>query len=163
MSGRTKAGGALAQIAAAVLILDRLTKWLVVEAMDLRTAQVIDVWPGIFTLRMAWNRGMNFGILSSDLDVARWGLAGLALAISAVVAVWALRRGQRWFSLGAGALIGGALGNAWDRVQHGAVADFLNVTCCGVINPFAFNVADVAIFAGAAALAFAPNPAPRRV
>jgi len=43
------------------------------------------------------------------------------------------------------------------------VADFLNVTCCGVINPFAFNVADVAIFAGAAALAFAPNPAPRRV
>lgn len=158
----TSAGGALLAMAAAVLVLDRLTKWLVVEAMDLRTVGVIEVWPGFFSLRMAWNRGMNFGILSSELDVARWGLAGLAAVISAGVAVWALRRGQRWFSFGAGALIGGALGNAWDRLQHGAVADFLNVTCCGVVNPFAFNVADVAIFAGAAALAFAPNPAPRR-
>lgn len=156
------AGAAMLKVAAAVLVVDRLSKWLVVEAMDLRTLQVIDVWPGFVTLRMAWNRGVNFGILSSDLDIARWGLAGLAAAISAVVAVWALRRGQRWFSLGAGALIGGALGNAWDRVEHGAVADFLNVTCCGIANPFAFNVADVAIFAGAAALAFAPNPAQRR-
>lgn len=156
------AGRALLATAAAVLVLDRLTKWLVVEAMDLRTLGVIEVWPGFFSLRMAWNRGMNFGILSSELDLARWGLAALAAAISAGVAVWALRRGQRWFGLGAGALIGGALGNAWDRLQHGAVADFLNVTCCGVVNPFAFNVADVAIFAGAAALAFAPSPAPRR-
>jgi len=158
----TRAGGALAATAAAVLILDRLTKWLVVEAMDLRSVGVIEVWPGFVSLRMAWNRGMNFGILSSDLDFARWGLAGLAAAISIGVAVWALRRGQRWFSLGAGALIGGALGNAWDRVQHGAVADFLNVTCCGVVNPFGLNGADVASFEGAAALAFAPHPGAHR-
>ncbi len=159
---RMRQGGPLFQVAAAVLIFDRLTKWLVVEAMDLRTLQVIEIWPGLMSFRMAWNRGVNFGILSSDLDLARWGLAVLALAISVAVALWALRRGQRWFSLGAGALIGGALGNAWDRLEHGAVADFLNVTCCGFANPYAFNVADVAIFAGAAALAFAPNPAPRR-
>ena len=51
--------------------------------------------------------------------------------------------------LSAGILIGGALGNGIDRVVWGAVADFLNVTCCGLVNPWAFNVADIAIFVGA--------------
>jgi signal peptidase II len=51
--------------------------------------------------------------------------------------------------LGAGLVIGGALGNAVDRVLYGAVADFLNMSCCGIHNPYAFNVADIAIFAGA--------------
>lgn len=153
--------GEICALAALVLALDRLTKWLVVEAMDLRALLVIDVWPGIFTLRMAWNRGVNFGILASDADAARWLLASLALGVSIVVAVWAVRRDQKLFALGAGMLIGGALGNAWDRLTYGAVADFLNVTCCGVTNPFAFNVADVAIFVGAVTLAFAPPPQPR--
>ena len=49
-------------------------------------------------------------------------------------------------------IIGGALGNVWDRLQYGAVADFINMSCCGIRNPFAFNVADAAIFAGAALL-----------
>ncbi len=48
-----------------------------------------------------------------------------------------------------GLLVGGALGNVVDRLVYGAVADFLNMSCCGVDNPFSFNVADVAIFAGA--------------
>ena len=46
-------------------------------------------------------------------------------------------------------LIGGALGNVIDRIVYGAVADFLNMSCCGFDNPFAFNVADIAIFIGA--------------
>jgi signal peptidase II len=46
-------------------------------------------------------------------------------------------------------LIGGALGNVIDRIVYGAVADFLNMSCCGFDNPYAFNVADIAIFAGA--------------
>ena len=54
---------------------------------------------------------------------------------------------------GAGVVIGGALGNAWDRLQYGAVADFMNMSCCGIDNPYAFNIADVAIFAGAALIA----------
>jgi len=51
--------------------------------------------------------------------------------------------------MSAGLLIGGAAGNVIDRLVYGAVADFLNVTCCGIDNPFAFNVADISIFAGA--------------
>ena len=53
-------------------------------------------------------------------------------------------------------LIGGALGNVVDRVLYGAVADFLNMSCCGINNPYAFNVADIAIFIGAAALILLP-------
>jgi signal peptidase II len=46
-------------------------------------------------------------------------------------------------------LVGGAIGNVIDRIAYGAVADFLNMSCCGFENPYAFNVADIAIFAGA--------------
>ena len=54
-------------------------------------------------------------------------------------------------------LIGGALGNVLDRVLYGAVADFLNMSCCGIENPYAFNVADIAIFAGAFGLVLFPG------
>ena len=57
-----------------------------------------------------------------------------------------------------GAIIGGALGNVLDRVVYGAVADFLNMSCCGFTNPYAFNIADVAIFAGAIVLIIFADP-----
>jgi signal peptidase II len=150
----------LALIAGTVFVLDQATKVAVVEMMGLMHRLRIEVWPGFVTFIMAWNRGINFGVLASDSGLMRWALAGLAAAISIAVAVWTLRRDEPWFTLGGGLLIGGALGNAVDRVRFGAVADFLNVTCCGIVNPFAFNVADIAIFAGALLLAFAPAPRP---
>ena len=143
---------------AVVFLADRLSKWAVVEAMGLRERLAIDVAPGFVALRMAWNRGVNFGLFADDAPALRYGLAALAVAISVAVLIWALRRRETLFSLGAGLLIGGALGNAWDRLQYGAVADFLNVTCCGIDNPYAFNIADIAIFAGAFALILAPGP-----
>jgi len=106
---------------------------------------------------MAWNRGVNFGLFASGDDRARWALVALALAISAAVAVWAARRADLRFGVAAGLLIGGAVGNAWDRIRYGAVADFLNVTCCGFANPYSFNIADAAIFAGAVAIALLPG------
>jgi len=67
--------------------------------------------------------------------------------------LWWGRRFTGWFGiLLVGLIVGGAWGNTVDRLQYGAVADFLNVTCCGLRNPYAFNVADVAIFAGAVGL-----------
>ena len=53
-----------------------------------------------------------------------------------------------------GLVIGGALGNVFDRLYHGAVVDFLNMSCCGINNPFSFNIADVWVFAGAFGLIF---------
>jgi signal peptidase II len=102
---------------------------------------------------MAWNRGMNFGLLASNADLARWLLVALALGISLWVLWWVRRdRLGRIAQIAAGLLVGGALGNVIDRFAYGAVADFLNMSCCGIENPWSFNIADVAIFAGAIGL-----------
>lgn len=140
-------------IAAVVFVLDQLTKLAVVHGLDLINRGEIDVFPPYLTFRMAWNYGINFGLLSNGSDWARWGLIVLALAISAWV-VWWMRHetGNRMAELSGGLLVGGALGNIIDRIAYGAVADFLNMSCCGIENPYAFNVADIAIFAGALGL-----------
>jgi signal peptidase II len=136
---------------------DRLSKFWVVEIMDLGHLLKIEVAPPFLTFVMAWNTGINFGILSGSPGAMRWILILVALAISAALVWWVRRRagkpGAAPLELGAGIVIGGALGNAWDRLQYGAVADFLNMSCCGIDNPYAFNIADVAIFAGAALIA----------
>jgi signal peptidase II len=139
---------------------DQATKALVVHALNLRSVGVIEVWPPFLTFRMAWNEGVNFGLLGGSGDLGRWLLIALALAISAWVLNWARRERQnRLVQVAAGLLVGGALGNVIDRLIFGAVADFLNMACCGIANPYAFNVADIAIFAGAAGLILAPGRA----
>jgi len=145
-------------IAALIIVLDRATKLWVVEGLDLRNRLRIEVADPWLNFRMAWNTGINFGLFEAG-EAGRWVLIAVALAITAGVVVW-VRRARGWAAaIGAGAIIGGALGNVWDRIQYGAVADFLNMSCCGIDNPFAFNVADAAIFAGVALLLVAPHPA----
>ncbi len=143
--------------------LDQASKWAVVVGMELRERLVIDVLPPWIHFTMAWNRGVNFGLFASESELLRWILIALAVAISAAVWIWVRREGaQPMMQLSAGLLIGGALGNALDRIVWGAVADFLNVTCCGIRNPYAFNVADVAIFAGAVGLLLFSGTKPDR-
>ena len=144
--------------------LDQLTKLAVVQGLDLFHRGEIDVLPPWLTFRMAWNQGVNFGLLSHGSDVARWGLVAVALAISAWVVWWMRRERGNWKAeLAGGLLVGGALGNVIDRIAYGAVADFLNMSCCGIENPYAFNVADIAIFAGALGLViFAKGAAARQ-
>jgi signal peptidase II len=141
---------ALGLTAAVTFAADQALKWFVVIGLDLANRFVVEVWPGLFTLTMAWNRGVNFGLMAGDSDLTRWALVALALAICAWVLGWARSESRNTaFQASAGLLVGGALGNVIDRIRWGAVADFLNVTCCGVENPWAFNIADVAIFVGA--------------
>lgn len=140
-------------IAALVLAADQASKWFVVAVLRLDERYFIEVIPGIFNLSMAWNRGINFGLFASDSDAMRWVLIVLALAISGWVWLWAWQqRENRLMQASAGFLVGGALGNVIDRLTWGAVADFINVTCCGIANPYAFNLADAAIFIGAIGL-----------
>ena len=144
----------LAIIAALTLILDQFSKYLVVHLMNLAQLGEITTLAPYLNLRMAWNSGVNFGLFAHSSDATRWVLIALALGISAAVLFW-LRKDQTNARLmaAAGLLVGGALGNVIDRVIYGAVADFLNMSCCGIQNPYSFNVADVAIFAGAVGLA----------
>jgi len=122
---------------------DQISKLYVVFWLDLINLQEIDVFAPFLNFRMAWNYGVNFGLFSGQSEVQRIALILIALGISAGVA---------------GLLIGGALGNSLDRMIYGAVVDFLNMSCCGIENPFVFNLADVAIFLGAIGLMFAPQP-----
>jgi signal peptidase II len=147
-------------VALMVFAVDQALKWWIVVGLDLINRGVIEVWPPYLTLRMAWNRGINFGLLSGEADWVRWGLVAVALAITLWVWTWVRKPGQgRLARLSAGLLIGGALGNVVDRIVWGAVADFLNMSCCGIENPYAFNLADIAIFAGAIGLVlFAAEP-----
>lgn len=146
-------------IGAVVFALDQATKYYVVHQLRLAERLAIDVWPPFLSLRMAWNRGVNFGLLANDAETMRWVLVALALAISAWVVLWIRRRPQSAVALvAAGLLVGGAMGNVVDRLVYGAVADFLNMSCCGIDNPFAFNVADVAVFLGAVGLVLFAGP-----
>ncbi|MFN3846454.1 MAG: signal peptidase II [Paracoccaceae bacterium] len=139
--------------ALAVFALDQVSKLAVVQGLNLIERGVIEVVPPFLVFRMAWNRGINFGLLANDADLVRWGLILISLAISAWVWVWVRRENPGlWTQISAGLLVGGAIGNVIDRVVYGAVADFLNMSCCGIENPYAFNVADIAIFVGAAGL-----------
>ncbi|MEL6478587.1 MAG: signal peptidase II [Pseudomonadota bacterium] len=142
----------LAITALAIFALDRISKIWIVEVMDLERLLRIEVFPPFLVLQMAWNQGINFGIpLGGPLL-----LAGLAVTISVVLVWWVLRRGRRVLVISAGVVVGGALGNAFDRLYYSqaAVADFLNMSCCGIDNPFSFNVADIAIFMGAVVIAW---------
>lgn len=129
--------------------LDRALKWWIVEAMELKTRLAIDVAPPFLRLRMAWNEGANFG-LGSALGRDAW--IAVAVVISAGLLVWAASMREALRLASVGLIVGGALGNALDRWIYGAVADFLNMSCCGIVNPYAFNPADIFIFAGAAGL-----------
>ena len=76
-----------------------------------------------------------------------------SLAVCVAVAIWVRRsHPSAIMQASAGLVIGGALGNVVDRLLYGYVLDFLNMSCCGINNPFVFNVADIFIFAGAAGL-----------
>ncbi|WP_424968150.1 MULTISPECIES: signal peptidase II [unclassified Dinoroseobacter] len=135
--------------------IDQLSKLIVVHWMNLKEIRAIDVLPPILNFRMGWNQGVNFGLFGSESDVMRWALIALALGICVAVILWLRREGGGLAAeISAGLLVGGAIANVIDRVIYGAVADFLNMSCCGLNNPFTFNLADVAIFAGAVGLVF---------
>jgi len=136
-------------LAAVVGALDQATKWWIVDAF-MQPPRIIPVAP-FFNIVLAWNRGVSFGMFDSDSALTAWILSGLALAIVLALAVW-LRRAERLSVAAAlGMVIGGALGNVADRLQYGAVRDFLDFHAAGYHWP-AFNVADACITVGAAVL-----------
>lgn len=148
-------------VAVAIIAADQLLKYWVVHVLRLDQLRNVDVLPPWLNLRMAWNQGVNFGLMSSDQDLTRWILIAVAAAICLWVWIWLWRSAaSRFARLAGGLLIGGALGNVIDRLIYGAVADFLNMSLPGWQNPYSFNVADIAIFAGAIGLVLMPQQKP---
>lgn len=144
-------------IAALIVLIDQQLKYIVIHVMQLDRIREIDLIDPWLNLRMAWNQGMNFGLFSSDANMARWVLIGISMAVCAWVLFWVGRsRPSILAQISAGFLIGGAIGNVIDRLTYGAVVDFLNMSLPNWHNPFSFNVADIAIFLGAIGLVLQP-------
>ena len=145
--------------ALSAFLFDQITKIFIVFYLDLKNILFIEVIPPFLNFSMAWNYGINFGLFANDSGSQKWVLTGVAILVALALAYWVKREPTTKIGLiGAGLLVGGALGNAFDRVIYGSVADFLNMSCCGINNPFAFNFADVEIFIGAFALAIFGTP-----
>ena len=148
----TRANASLAPwlgIAAAVIVLDQLTKAMIVAAFRLGDARTVTPF---FDIVRAHNRGAAFSFLNEAGGWQRWFFVALGIAAAAFI-VWLLRRhgGQRMFGWALALILGGALGNVIDRLVHGHVVDFIQVHWQHHYFP-AFNVADSAITIGAALL-----------
>ena len=133
-------------IALAIIVVDQLTKWWIVYDV-MASPRVIPVIPS-FNLVMGWNRGVSFGLFDSDSPMHQWLLIGLAMVVVVVLLFWLRRAKTRRIAYALGLIIGGALGNIIDRINFGAVADFLDVYIGDYHWP-AFNVADAGITVGA--------------
>jgi signal peptidase II len=133
-------------IAAAVIVLDQLTKAMIVAAFRLGDARTVTPF---FDIVRAHNRGAAFSFLNDASGWQRWFFVALGIAAAAFI-VWLLRRhgGQRMFGWALALILGGALGNVIDRLVHGHVVDFVQVHWQQHYFP-AFNVADSAITIGA--------------
>jgi signal peptidase II len=141
-------------LAAAVLLLDRGTKLLVESNMTASDSHAII--PGLFNLVFTENRGMLFGLMSEGeiewRSFALIGLTGLVLAFVAAV-LWQRSptgmAASKWSRAGLSLVLGGALGNFYDRLAKGAVTDFLDFYV-GTYHWPAFNAADMALNVGVA-------------
>lgn len=131
---------------------DQISKYVVFHGLDWTGRDQIDIFAPFLVFRTGLNTGINFGLLSGVN--MRWALVALAVVISIVLVIWAKRKFHTLLEFSCvGLVVGGALGNAVDRIFYPGVLDFLNMSCCGINNPYIFNVADVFIFAGAIGIA----------
>ncbi len=128
------------------LSLDLFSEFVIIHWLDLPSVHTIHVWPPYLNLVMAWNTGIDFGLMSNY--GGRWLLVAFPIAVSLGLTAWVSNKRGWILPLATGAVVGGALGNAFDRVFYGAVVDYLNMSCCGINNPYSFNVADVLITCG---------------
>ncbi len=146
-------------VALAVVLVDQIVK-----AGVLAYAAGSDINPKPLTpfldLALRWNRGISFSLLARDSALGQVALVALTLAVTGLLILWLLRSGSALPAIGLGLIIGGALGNAIDRVAHGAVVDYLDLHAFGR-HFFVFNVADAAINIGVALLILDLLLAPR--
>ena len=137
-------------LAAGVICADQLSKWLLVGALRPGDEHVVTPF---FSLVLTFNTGAAFSFLRDAGDWARYLFSAIAIAVAGLI-LWLLRRGgDSWYCAGLALILGGGLGNLWDRVTLGRVVDFLLFHWAHWYYP-AFNVADSAITVGAALLIF---------
>ena len=148
--------------AALVLAADQVSKWWILNGLDLPAIHNVNVLP-VLSLTYVQNQGITFGLLTGVGGWASWLLAAGAIAIVAALLVWLRRAHSPLVAVAIGAIAGGAVGNVMDRLRHGFVTDFIHAHAFGW-SWYVFNVADAAIVCGVAVLileSLFSNPAHR--
>jgi len=149
MASNNSRGGSLLpwlSVAAIVIAIDQITKYMIVDRMALNDSHAIT---SFFNVVRWHNTGAAFSFLHDAAGWQRWFFVGLG-TVAALFIVWMLSRhgAQRLFACALALILGGAIGNVIDRLWHGHVVDFIQVHYQRSYFP-AFNVADSAITVGA--------------
>ncbi|WP_442916097.1 signal peptidase II [Lichenihabitans sp. Uapishka_5] len=139
-----------AAIALVALAIDQGSKLWLLNDYGLAARQPVAV-TSFFDLVLAWNRGISYSLFTTDSARGPWILLAVTLAATLLLIVWLWRVDQAVTAVALGLLIGGALGNAYDRFAYGAVVDFVHLHAGG-FSWYIFNGADVAICIGVAVL-----------
>jgi signal peptidase II len=137
-------------VATGVVVLDQITKYFANTMLDY--ASPVEIFP-VLNITLHYNPGAAFSFLSDAGGWQRWLFSVIALAVSAYICVWMMRlRREQWLlSLALALVLGGALGNLWDRLYLGYVIDFVSVHWGDSYFP-TFNIADAGISVGACLL-----------
>jgi len=139
-----------------IIVLDLASKAVVSQNFSLY--ETLPVIPGWFNLTLAHNSGAAFSFLANESGWQRWFFAAIALFVSTIIFFWIkrLQPHERWVAIALALILGGALGNLWDRLTLGYVVDFLDFyyqsSQTKAMHWPAFNIADMAISIGAVML-----------
>jgi signal peptidase II len=128
---------------------DQISKTVLLHAVGLTEREPIPI-TSFFDLVLLWNKGVSYSLFEQG---SQWPLIIMSIAVSAVLWSWLSRTPRRLTAIALGLIIGGALGNALDRVIYGGVADFAHFHW-GDFSWYVFNIADVAIVVGVALLLY---------
>jgi signal peptidase II len=143
-------------IAIASAGIDQLSKLWLIYVFDLRARMPVRITP-FLDLVLVWNKGISYGLFQQDGPFGQWTLFALKVGAVALLWLWLARAESKLTAMALGLIIGGAAGNAVDRLLHDAVADFIlfHITTESInFNWYVFNLADAAIVAGVAGLLY---------
>jgi signal peptidase II len=145
-------------VASVVVLVDQIAKIGILSRSDRLAVDSTPLTP-FLDLTLRWNRGISFSFFDRESASAQAILLSVTFAAIVLLGWWLLRSRSALPAAGLGLIIGGALGNAIDRIAHGAVVDYLDLHAFGR-HFFVFNVADAAINIGVALLIFDLLPIP---
>ena len=139
-----------------VALIDQASKLWLLYAFGLGSRGRVPVLP-FFDLVLVWNKGISYGLFAQNSDLGQLLLLVFKVVAAVFLWAWLARAENRLMAVSLGLIIGGAIGNAVDRLAHGAVVDFALLhltTATFTFNWYVFNIADVAIVAGVAGLLY---------
>jgi signal peptidase II len=159
----TRFGVVVALIVGAI---DQVSKLWLLNVFDLANRGIVHLTP-FLDFVLTWNTGISYGLFPQESDFGRYVLLALKGAAVLVLWIWLSRAELRLTALALGLIIGGAIGNAIDRIAYGAVVDFV---LFHITTPsfnfvwYVFNLADAAIVAGVIGLLYEYllGPAPQK-